>query len=481
MNEFNEPSPFAVEDEEKQRKPRRGRIDLSQLDKLPPHSLESEQGIIGCCMTDQECVDDVISAGCQPGWFYDLRHQELWQTILALRNDNHPIDLISLGQRLKDSGKLDGVGGLQYMSELMDTVPSTANLGVYLEAVSEKALRRKLIQISTDTIAIASDESKPLEPTLAGAETAILGVRQGFEGEDTRTMKNLVSEAIDALQDRIQNGDPKRVTTGFRALDRICKGGFRPGQMAVIAARPSMGKTSMALSMARQIAAKGIPVGFFSLEMSEEEVTHSLCAQESGVDWEQFDNINKPSEAQMKSIVGSVGRIRKLPIFIHDGMRRGSRFKMTPSTIAAKSRRWVAKNGIKIIFVDYLQRIHNPSRRERREQVDEISGAMKELARELAIPVVVLAQLNREFEKEKARKPRLSDLRESGAIEQDADFVGMLYNPSEDDLDFDADPSIPIDVNLYVAKNRKGVRFVDIQLAFKRSVTLFEEKGFRPE
>lgn len=472
---IEEPSPFAPDGAETPvRSLRTGRQPVG----IPPHSVEAEQGILGCCIQDPDSIDASMAAGCTVEWFYDIRHQSIWAALGVMRASRVPIDMISLGQRLKDTDSLEGIGGLGYLSDLVGAVPSVANLPHYLTIASEKTMRRKLISASEIAIAAARDGNRQTEEVIAGAETAILAIRKGFEGDDSRTMKNLVANAVDSLQERIEKGDEGRVTTGFPVLDRICKGGWRPGNMIVIAARPSMGKTSMALSMARLISAAKIPVGFISLEMSEEEVTNSLCAQESGIDWEQFDNLNRPTEAQFRAMVAGGGRLKSLPIHICDGMRRGSMFKMTSHTIAAKARRWVAKQGVKIIFVDYLQRIHSNSRRDRQEQVSEISGAMKELARELSIPVVVLAQLNREFEKEKSRKPRLSDLRESGSIEQDADFVGMLYSPSEDDIE--PDPTSPIQVNMFVAKNRKGARFVDVMFTFNRVITRFEEYRVKP-
>jgi replicative DNA helicase len=242
-----------------------------------------------------------------------------------------------------------------------------------------------------------------------------------------------------------------------------------------------MGKTSLAITMARRIAHNGVPVGFVSLEMNEEEVTGTLTAQESGVDWDQFDDTNKPNEAQSRAMVSGAGRMKNLPIHFDYGKRKGTTVMMTPAAISAKARRWVSRLGVRIIFVDYLQRVEAPNKRSPREvQVAEISKAMKDLAQELQVPVVVLAQLNRDMEKDKSRKPKMSDLRESGAIEQDADFIGMLYAPTEDDLDMGNDPSIPIDVNMYIAKNRKGTRWVDVPFKFNRSITLFEEPTTKP-
>lgn len=447
---------------------------LSRIDNLPPHSMEAEQGILGCCLMEPESVDTAIEARCQTLWFYDLRHQELWSVLTAMRAEGTQIDLITFGQKLKDRGQLEAVGGLGYLSELMDSVPSAANLPHYLSIAADKSCRRRLLQAATRVMEVARNEELPSEAAAAEAESEILRVRSEYDAESDPTMKELMREAIDELQDRIDNGDGVRIPTHFRPIDRITKGGHKPGNMVVIAARPSTGKTSLAMTLIRSMAAGGIPVGFFSLEMNKAEIIQAMAAQESGVRWGEFSKESRPSTAEFTAMANAAGRLSKLPIQIVDGMWKGKAYRMNMAAIAAKTRRWVKKHGIKAIFIDYLQLIPVSGRGDnRQEKVAEISNGLKALAQELGIVVIVLAQLNREYEKDSKRKPRLSDLRESGAIEQDADFVGMLYSPDAEDM-WDPDPMNPVRINMYVAKQRTGVRFVDIPLNFRRAIVRFE-------
>jgi replicative DNA helicase len=238
--------------------------------------------------------------------------------------------------------------------------------------------------------------------------------------------------------------------------------------MIVMAGRPATGKTSLALSMARLLAGSGVPVGIVSLEMSDQELGGRFLAQESRMNWDDFDQNHPPTDEQYRRMTTAASVVGKLPIIVYEGA------SITVGGIAAKARRWVRNQGVRIVFVDYLQLIQGNPKLQRREQVDAISSGIKRLARELKIPVVVLAQLNREIEKDKDRKPRLSDLRESGAIEQDADFVGMLYRPkAPTETEFDADDADMIEVNMFVAKNRRGSAQLDVPFMFQRSITEF--------
>ena len=449
---------------------------LSRIDRLPPHSVEAEQGILGCCILDSEALDQAIESQCNASWFYDLRHQDLWQTLCGLRDERVKIDLITLGQRLKEAGILDGVGGLAYLSQLMDAVPSSANLAYYVGIVSEKSLRRKLLQAATKVMELARDESIPAENATTCAETEILGVRDEFSVEKDPTMRELMIDGMAELEDRMTKGDAARVRTFFGPIDRVTNGGFLPGNMVVIAARPSTGKTSLAITLARCMATNKVASAIFSLEMTRAEVRDSLSSQESGVDWLSVSKENPATKEQERAMVAAAGRLGKMPIHIIDSTRNGKSYNMTVGAIAAKARRLVKKHAVKVVFIDYLQRIPSPSRGDRREVVDEISRKLKDLAMELAVPVIVLAQLNREFEKDAKRKPRLSDLREAGGIEADADFVGMLYSPEPEDM-WDEDAMVPVRINMYIAKQRKGVRFVDVPMNFRRAVVRFEPLG----
>lgn len=443
-------------------------------DQLPPHSMEAEQGALGCCMLDPQALDTAQEFGTLDLWFYDLRHQTLWATLCSMQRQGKPThDLIALGETLRASGQLEGVGGLAYLSQLMDCTPSAANVGYYLGIVAEKFRLRSLLSAATGIIQAVRDNEHDAETAIDEAETAILGVRGGRVDKGDRTAKQIAESAISAMEDRIK-GREERLTTGWRGLDRITKGGWVGGNMIVIAGRPATGKTALAITAARLMARSGIAVGIVSLEMSDAELGGRFLAQESRMDWGKFDQQNRPNEGDMRRMVLGAGSFGRLPITVWEG------HSVTIGAIAAKARRWV-RNGVRMLIVDYLQLVNGNPKRERREQVGEISRGIKGMARELKIPVMVLAQLNRDIEKDKSRKPKLSDLRESGDIEQDADFVGMLYKADNHDDQVDG-YSPTINVNLHIAKQRGGIANTDLQFVFNRELTEFAEpERERPE
>lgn len=435
------------------------------LDRLPPHDMDAEMGVLGCCLLSRESIDTSAEAGVEGSWFYDLRHTEVWGAITETHGIGKPVDMITAGATLKAQGLLDHVGGLAYLSQLMDCVPSAANLPYYLPILRDKFRLRRLLAAATGIVGSVYERPEDTESAIAEAETAILGVRGEFGTQSDTTAKKMARGAVDALQERIDGG-AGGLKVGWSHLDFVTKGGFKPGQMIVIAGRPATGKTALALSIARQVAAAGNPVGIVSIEMSEQELAGRFLAQESRFSWDDFDERNQPREDQWKRMVSAASSFGNLPITVCDTS------SLTVGGIAAKARRWVRNQGVRLLIVDYLQLIQGNPKLQRREQVDAISASLKRLARELAIPVIVLAQLNRDIEKDKDRKPRLSDLRESGGIEQDANFVGMLYRPKTP-TEFDADDADAIEVNMYVAKNRGGSAQMDVPFMFQRSITEF--------
>lgn len=443
-------------------------------DKLPPHSMEAEQGTLGCCMLDPQALDTAQEFGVVDLWFYDLRHQTLWSLLCSMQREGKPThDTIAVCETLRSVGQLEGVGGLAYLSQLMDSVPSASNVGYYLGIVMEKFRLRSLLLAATDIIQAVRENEQDAETAIAEAEAAILGVRGGRVDKGDRSAKQIAESAIAALEDRIGGRDEK-LPTGWRGLDRVTKGGWGAGNMIVIAGRPATGKTALAITAARLMARSGVSVGIVSLEMSDAELGGRFLAQESRVDWGKFDQHHAPNEGDKRRMFTGAGNFARLPITVWEG------HSVTIGAIAAKARRWV-RNGVRMLIVDYLQLVNGNPKRERREQVGEISRGIKGLARELKIPVMVLAQLNRDIEKDKHRKPKLSDLRESGDIEQDADFVGMLYKA--DDHNDEVDGYNPIlNVNLHIAKQRGGMANIDVQFMFNRELTEFSEpERERPE
>jgi replicative DNA helicase len=445
------------------------------IDNLPPHDMPAEQGALGCCMLDPKAHDHAIEQGVDPSWFYDLRHSTLWEELGKMAQSGNPTyDIVAVGSWLRSRGLLEGLGGLAYLSELMDAVPSAANLPYYLGILSGKAKLRKLLEAASAIIQSVRETPEDPETAIAEAETAILGIRGAEVVRNDSSAKQIAQKAIAALEDRMA-GSVERITTGWRSLDAITKGGWKPGNMIVIAGRPGTGKTALAVTAARLTARAGIPVGIISLEMSDEELGGRFLAQESRLDWGRFDDRWRPTEDQSRRMTVGASAFARLPITVHEG------HAVTISAIAAKARRWKRSNGMRLLVIDYLQLVNGNPKRSREEQVSEISRGVKGIARELRIPVMVLAQLNREMEKDKNRKPRLSDLRESGAIEQDADFVGMLYRSNAPDSRLEEDPN-DIEVNLHVAKNRAGRAGGDVCFMFNRELTEFAEiERERPE
>lgn len=445
------------------------------IDNLPPHDMPAEQGALGCCLLDPKAHDHAIEQGVDASWFYDLRHSTLWEELGKMAQAGSPTyDIVTVGSWLKSRGLLEGLGGLAYLSELMDTVPSAANLPYYLAILTGKAKLRKLLEAASAIIESVREMPEDPETAIAEAEEAVLGVRGGGGAQNDSSAKQIAQKAIAALEDRMA-GTAERITTGWRTLDRITKGGWKPGNMIVIAGRPATGKTALAVTAARLTARTGLPVGIISLEMSDEELGGRFLAQESRVDWGQFDDRWRPNEEQSRRMTVGASAFARLPITVHEG------HAVTISAIAAKARRWKRSHGMRLLVIDYLQLVNGNPKRSREEQVSEISRGVKGIARELRIPVMVLAQLNREMEKDKNRKPRLSDLRESGAIEQDADFVGMLYRQQAPDSRLEEDPN-EIEVNLHVAKNRGGRGGGDVNFMFNRELTEFAEvEKERPE
>jgi replicative DNA helicase len=439
---------------------------------LPPHSLEAEQGILGCVLLDPARYDQAAEAGIDAGWFYDLRHADLFAAIGQMVQEGQRIDLITLGNRLKASDLLTQVGGLPYLSELMGAVPSESNLPYYIDIARSKMRLRKLLKAAHAIQERVMESDGDPETVIGEAETAILGIRSEFGSQSDATAKQIAREAIQDLQERV-TGSIQKLPTGFGFLDRVLRGGMANGQMIVIAARPATGKTALAMTVARMVAGSGAHVGVISLEMTRRELGVRMMAQESAMDWGGFDQWNKPTEFQMRGAVAAVSRFSDLPITLYDGTN------CSLGSISAKIRRWVAK-GCKLAIIDYLQLMTGNPKFERREQVEEISRGVKNLARELQIPIIVLCQLNREVEKSGNRKPKSSDLRESGAIEQDADVIGLLYRPGKVDDLADKPDTAAIDVNLLIDKNRNGRGFVDIPFSFIPHLTLFEPKRDKP-
>ena len=414
-----------------------------------------------------DCIEK-LKAG--PDVFYDLRHRVIYEVLIEMYGHKSAIDLITVQQTLKDRQQLEGVGGLPYLASLPDAVPSAANLGFYLEIVREKYILRRMITACTEVVARAYEQQGEVDSLLDEVEKDILQVSQERVDGKTTTIKELVRSAINTIEDYHQRqGMLTGISTGFADLDKMTSG-LHEGEMIVIAARPSMGKTSLAMNMAEAVAIdQKLPVGVFSLEMTAESLVLRMLCSRARVNMRNIRD-GFLAERDFPKLTGAAGKLAQAPLFIDD----------TPGLsilqLRAKARRMHQQHGIKLFIIDYLQLLHSTARRaeNRQQEIADISNGVKSLAKELKVPVIVLAQLNREIEKEKNRKPRMADLRESGAIEQDADLIAMLYKPASGDEDENPDQiQEVVPVNLVIAKQRNGPTG-DINLTFLKSFTRFE-------
>jgi replicative DNA helicase len=474
IDSIQAPESTAAPDLKKPRRRSSATAGMPAIDRLPPHSVEAEQGVLGCVLlSPNECMGECVEK-LKPGrqWFYDLRHQTLFQTLVEMYDSKAAIDTITLAQRLKDRQLLDAAGGLAYFSALPDAVPSAAHLDYYLEIVLEKYLLRRMIQTCTEIVGRVFNYEGEVEALLDEVERDIFRICEERVVGMSLTIKELVNKAITKIEEYHSNqGMLTGIATGFMDFDKMTTG-LHEGEMIVVAARPSVGKTSLAMNIAEHVALElKVPVGVFSLEMTAEQLVLRMLCSRSRVN---LRNIRDGflAERDFPKLTGAAGKLAGAPLFIDDSSG------LSILQLRAKARRMRQQHGIKLFVIDYLQLLNSTSRRaeNRQQEIADISGGIKALAKELAVPIVVLSQLNRELEKRgPGERPRLSDLRESGAIEQDADLVGLLYrdtkNKDEDESSESEQDAIP--VKLYIAKQRNGPTG-DVDLTFLKSYTRFE-------
>jgi replicative DNA helicase len=465
----------AAPDLKKSRRHKNISPEAHKLDRLPPHAPEAEQGVLGCVLLSPnecmgECIEKLKDDGQQV--FYDLRHQTIYENLSAMYDAREAIDVITLQQRLKDKQLLEQIGGIAYLSQLQDSVPSAANLSYYLEIVQEKFLLRRMIATCTEVVGRVYDYEGDVETLLDEVEQDILRINESRAQSSTASVKELVGKAILTVENYFgRQGTLNGLGTGFPDLDRMTDG-LHGSEMIVIAARPSMGKTSLAMNIVEHVVLEqNLSAGVFSLEMSAESLVLRMLCSIARVNLRSIRE-GFMSEADFPKLTSAAGRLAKAKLLIDDSAG------LSILDLRARARRMHQQHGVKLFVVDYLQLLHSTSRRSqdnRQQEIADISSGIKALAKELKVPVLVLSQLNRELEKDKSRKPRLSDLRESGAIEQDADVVGLLYKPSagDDDDGVQTEEADGLPVNLLIAKQRNGPTG-DINLTFLKSYTRFE-------
>ncbi|MDG2492398.1 MAG: replicative DNA helicase [Flavobacteriaceae bacterium] len=423
--------------------------------KIPPQAVDLEEAVIGAMLIDKKGVDEVIDI-LQPEAFYKEANQHIFTAIHALFETSEPIDLLTVSAQLRKMGLLEKVGGDFYLVHLSKKVSTSAHIEFHARIILQKFIQRSLIKISNEIIEDAFKESIDVFDLLDVAESKLYDVTQGNIKKSSETAQNLVIQAKKRIEEIAKRDGLSGVATGFEKLDALTSG-WQPSDLIIIAARPGMGKTALTLSMARNIAVtKQTPVAFFSLEMSSVQLITRLISSETGLSSEKL-RTGKLASHEWEQLNVKVGDLERAPLFIDD----------TPSLsifdLRAKARRLSSQHGIELIVVDYLQLMTAGTSNKsgnREQEISTISRNLKALAKELNIPVIALSQLSRAVEtRGGTKRPLLSDLRESGAIEQDADIVSFIYRPEYYGIDeWDDDERTPSEgqAEFIVAKHRNG-------------------------
>ena len=397
-------------------------------ERLPPQNREAERSVLGSMLRDNAVIDDVTMV-VQAEHFYSDGHQKIFRAVRDLRNNvkgGNAVDLVLLADELKRRGQIEDVGGYGYLSELWDAAPTAANARYYAAIVRDHAVIRNLIHAGTEILRDAYDQAQPADELLEAAERKILDIAQVTHTGDTRTLHQALDEAYDRIDKRqgMETLSISGLSTGYSDLDEITAG-LQDSELVIVAARPSVGKTAFSLNLVRNIVVEEQkPVFFVSLEQSRIELAERLLCCQARVDSHKLRKGNLSAE-DMERILEAGGVLRSAGKLVIDDTPAQGMLR-----IAANARRLKLREGIRMVVIDYLQLIEPDSRRDpRQEQVAQISRRLKFLARELQIPVVALAQVNRSSEDRQDHRPRLADLRESGSIEQDADTVMLLHRP----------------------------------------------------
>jgi replicative DNA helicase len=430
-----------------------------QFDRLPPHSIESEMCLLASMMLEKDMIGQAVQLIDRES-FYQADHQIIYDVLVKLYETNRPIDSVILFEELVKRQLLDEVGGTSYIAQILNSVPSSAHGMHYAGIVREKAMLRQLIAASNDILRDSYAPYEQADVVLDKAERRIFEIAQKKVGGSMEPMEKVLHEVFEMIENRGQRG----LITGFHELDDMLNG-LQKGEMIIVAARPSMGKTAMAMNMIEYIAADlRLPCAVFSLEMSKQQLAQRMLCSRGRIDAHKLRKGMLNSQ-EYTTLATVVGELAKAPVWVDDSAG------LTPLELRAKARRLKLQHDVKCIMIDYMQLMDNPGPESRQQQISEISRAVKSVARELNIPVICLSQLNRMTEGREGHRPRMSDLRESGSIEQDADVVMLLhredyYRMSEQDFQPDNIAEI------IVAKQRNGPTGT-IKLTFDNRTTRF--------
>ncbi|MDD4084644.1 MAG: replicative DNA helicase [Acholeplasmataceae bacterium] len=434
------------------------------IDRVPPQNIEAEQAVLGAMMIDREAISKATEL-LRDNDFYRQDHRAVFQVIVDLFNSNQAVDMVTVTEALKKAGKLEDVGGIQFITYLANAVPTAANVSYHAKIVEEKSLLRQLISVSTQIAGSGYEGSEDVNTLLDNAERMILGVSERKISRDFAPIKEVVMSAVDRI-DELYNkkGGITGLATGFIDFDHLTSG-LQPSDLILIAARPSMGKTALVLNMAQNIAIREKKaVAFFSLEMSKEQLVQRMLCSEASIDSSRL-RIGELEDKDWEKLIWAADGLSQAQIFIDDTPG------ITVMEMRAKARRLKVEHDLQLVVIDYLQLMQGSGKKNsenRQQELSDISRSLKALARELNVPVVALSQLSRSVESRQSKRPMLSDLRESGALEQDADLVGFLYREDY----YDRDTENKNITELIIAKHRNGP--VDtVKLFFHKQFTRF--------
>jgi replicative DNA helicase len=442
------------------------------LQKVPPQNIEAEQSILSAILIDNNTLPEVLEILSKKDFYREV-HQKIFSAMVDLFERSEPADLITVTNILKEQGQLESVGGATYLSELVDTIPMATNAAHYAKIIHEKATLRRLIERTASITSRCFEDRGDMEEILDFAERSIFDISEDKVKPAFHSLADILTDTYKAVEQAYENKVlVTGVPTGYHELDQLTSG-FQPGDLVIIAGRPSMGKTALALNITQNAtAATGTPSAIFSLEMSKEQLSLRLLSSEARVDSSKMRG-GFLKESDLARINRAAGSLYDLPVFIDDSAA------ISALEIRAKARRMKMEKGLGFVIIDYLQLMRGPASAERRElEISEISRSLKALAKELHIPVVALSQLNRKVEDRSNKRPILSDLRESGAIEQDADVIMFIYR----DEVYNTEPDNPNRgiAEVHLAKQRNGP-IGTVKLTFLDHCTRFEDHASETE
>ena len=434
-------------------------------ERVPPQNIEAEQAVLGAMLIKKEAIAEVQEI-LQPDDFYREAHRIVYEAMVQLQNNDEAVDLVTLTEQLRKSEQLDKIGGLAFITQLANAVPTAANVVYHAKIVKEKAELRSLINAATAIASAAYEDNTDVENIMDDAEKKILAVANRQNGGAFESMKSIVMRTFERINVLYESKcGLTGISSGFKDLDKLTAG-LQKSDLILVAARPSMGKTAFTLNIASYVGTHGGKVAFFSLEMSKEQLMQRMLCAEGGIDATKL-RTGQLDTQEWNKLVHVADTLSRAPIYIDDTAG------ITVMELRSKARRLKAEHGLDLIIIDYLQLMQGrPSKNgdNRQQEISEISRSLKALARELDVPVIALSQLSRSVESRQIKKPMLSDLRESGSLEQDADIVMFLYR--EDYYDKDTENKNITDI--IVAKHRNGP--VDtISLFFQKEYTKFRD------